>query len=577
MLQRLFGLLMLSVLLMLTACDKGDKGGDKRSEFIAGGIRQLNSNERAADFDQLLQLFKTYYGPYELKEQTLHISIEKLATDLKAQAQNTKTDEEFMGYIMQFGAALQDGHVQFQIENTSSGVSRYRIPILLAPFEEKAIVADIDAELASFSGISVGDEILSVDAKTPFEILNSALKYRRTARSLTDQSFLLPVTFSRRSYMTDLLPKNPFAEVKFKSASGASQTINLPWTLDKYSANLDKILRPVAAPNSSVPALDLSVPYVNDYNTQIDSHVGQMGQVDPFFVTPKSQKKFGFVKAYPSDASRKKFGLGDKDTPPIFAALYKFQGKTILLVRQATYSPSDFKTGIYMKAYMALLSEYENLADVLVLDQTHNPGGSYCADFYNLFAQEGDVQSVEKVRADRKWINDLYVNWPASGDNPWDTKTLLGWGALVEKAYDQGQFLSEPFALFGGSSYVTPQAYTWTKPMLVLIDELAGSCGDMFPMLVKANKHVKLFGQNTMGLGGNVEKVGQLNNSRISISMTRGLFFAFRANGAYVPEDLVENNGVAPDIEYAHTTQDFRNGYVDYVKTFSQKVIEQIK
>ena len=112
--------------------------------------------------------------------------------------------------------------------------------------------------------------------------------------------------------------------------------------------------------------------------------------------------------------------------------------------------------------------------------------------------------------------------------------------------------------------------------MLVLIDELAGSCGDMFPMLVKANKRAKLFGQNTMGLGGNVEEVGQLNNSRITIAMTRGLFFPFRADAKYVPADLVENNGVAPDYEYAHTLKDFHGGYVDYVKAFSDKAIEQI-
>ncbi len=569
--QRLFGLLALVSVLTLTACDK-DKG-DKKSELISGGIRQLDTNERAADFDQLLQLFKSYYGPYQLKEKNLGISIEKIANDLKAQAITAKTDEEFAGYIMQLSAALQDGHVQFQIENTSSNIARYKIPILLAPFEGKAIVADIDSDFSNSSGISIGDEILSVDGKTPFAIMTAAAKYRRTARNQSDEAFLLPAAFSRRSYMTDLIPTSPFSEVKFQSAGGEPQTMNLPWSLEKYSANLDKVLRPAGV-------LDLSVSNANDYNTQIDSHIGQFGQVDPIFVTANTQQKFKFVKVYPSATSRKNFGLADTEIPPIYAALYKYQGKTVLLVRQATYSPSDFKTSAYMKAYKALLKEYETLADVLVLDQTHNPGGSYCADFYNIFANDGDVQSVESVRADRKWINDLYINWQAPADDKsstWDNKTLLGWGALVEKAYDHGQFLSEPFALFGGSNYVTPQNYTWKKPMLVLIDELAGSCGDMFPMLVKANKRAKLFGQNTMGLGGNVEQVGQLNNSRIKISITRGLFFPYRANGAYVPSDLVENNGVAPDIEYAHTVEDFRSGYLNYVKTFSQKAIEQIE
>ncbi len=547
------------------------QGTQKINLKEASAIRQLTANERAADFDQLAEMFKVYYGPYQLKETNLSISLMKNASDLKALALNAKSDEEFMGYVMQFGATLQDGHVQFQIENTASNIQRYRIPIILTPIEGKAIVADIDKDLTAISGIAVGDEVLMVDGKSPFQNLATALKYRRTARTLSDEAFLLATNFSRPSYMTDLIPTSPLSEVQFKSAAGSVQIVSLPWTLDKYAPNLDKIVR--------TNPINLSVPYVDDFNSMIDGHRGQMGQVDPVFLTPQVQKKFNFVKVYPSDASRLKFGLADKETPPIYAALYKYSGKTILLVRQATYSPSDFATNLYMKAYMALLSEYQDLADVLVLDQTHNPGGSYCADFYNLFAKAGDVGSVEKVRADRKWVNDLFINWPAEEGplgNPWDIKRLQSWGSLVEKAYDEGKFLSEPFPLFAGTSYAMPKEFTWNKPMLVLIDELAGSCGDMFPMLVKANKRAKLFGRNTMGLGGNVEEVGQLNNSRIKIRMTRGLFFPFRADGAYVPADLVENNGIAPDIEYAHSLQDFRAGFVDYVKTFSNKAIEQI-
>lgn len=49
-------------------------------------IRPLNADEKAADFDQLLQIFKTYYAPYHYKENRLGISIETLAKDLKAKA-----------------------------------------------------------------------------------------------------------------------------------------------------------------------------------------------------------------------------------------------------------------------------------------------------------------------------------------------------------------------------------------------------------------------------------------------------------------------------------------------------------
>jgi hypothetical protein len=276
----------------------------------------------------------------------------------------------------------------------------------------------------------------------------------------------------------------------------------------------------------------------------------------------------------------KAMGLKGDETPGIYAALYKYAGKTVFLLRSSTYYPQDYSSSVYMKYYKALIADFQDLSDVMVLDQMHNPGGSFCADFYNLFAKENDVQCVEQVRADRKWINDLYINWPKEegpNSNPWDIKLLQTWGAIVEKHYDQGDFLTEPFALFAGSNYVILKEVTWTKPMIVLIDELAGSCGDMFPMLVKANKRALMIGRKTMGLGGNVEEVGQLNHSRIHVSMTRGLFFPFREDGKYLAADFVENNGVDPDIEYAHTVEDFRNGFTAYVKMFSEKAVDLVK
>lgn len=63
-------------LFLLTACDSNNS----KSLIIskdAQTLRPLSQNERAADFDQLLELFKSYYGPYEYKEHRFGFSIEK--------------------------------------------------------------------------------------------------------------------------------------------------------------------------------------------------------------------------------------------------------------------------------------------------------------------------------------------------------------------------------------------------------------------------------------------------------------------------------------------------------------------
>ena len=557
-----------SAILILASCSI--QKSTNNSQGIAGALRPLSSGERAEDFDQMLALFKGYYGPYEYKEKLLGIKIEDLASKLKAKASAAQTDEEFAGYVMQFGAALKDGHVQISIENTAAGVSKFSVPIVLTPIEGKAIVGSIDPELAKSYMMSNGDEVLEVDGKGPFEYyLPLALKYRSLARTEGEQHFII-YALSRPAYMTELKPTQNLVRIKFKKANGMVAIADIPWQATKYNKDLDMLV-----PNRG--EFDLRVPFATDLNNIANSHIRQMGDVNPFFLTPPVQGIFGFVKVYPSDAARKRFELAEKETPPIYAALYKHQGKNILLVRQATYSPSDFSSAVYMKAYMALLSEYQDLADVLVLDQTHNPGGSYCADFYNIFARDQDVQSAELLHADRKWINDLKVNYVTQGPKPpiWDALTLEAWGLTVEQAYDAGKSLSEPIPLFTGGFYVTKPAFRWKKPMLVLIDELAGSCGDMFPMIVKANKRAQMFGQRTMGLGGNVEEVGILNNSRIRVSMTRGLFYPYNPNRGPLASEFIENNGVTPDIPYTHTLEDFRSGYVNYVKSFSDAAVLQ--
>jgi C-terminal processing protease CtpA/Prc len=558
-------------LFLLTACDSNNSKSLIVSKD-AQTLRPLSQNERAADFDQLLELFKSYYGPYEYKEHRFGFSIEKMILDLKDLALNAKTDEEFMGYVMQVSASLKDGHVQFRVENSSSGIVRYKIPISLVSYENKVIVADVTPDFSKWNGIKLGDEIISVDGQSPKDILSMILKYRRSANDLTDQA-LVYFIFFRPSFMSDLIPKDPTSLIVFRTRDNKISSVTAPWTSESYVPTPEGLTK-------TKSVVDLSVPMAEDFNASVVGHRGQMGQVNPIFLTDSAMAQYRFIKVFPSTTTMKAVGLTGDEKPGIYAALYKHSGKTVLLLRSSTYAPSDYSPSVYMKTYMALLQEYQDLADVLVLDQTHNPGGSFCADFYNLFANNNDVQSVEQARADRKWVNDLSINWPKEegpSGNPWDLKLLQTWGLIVERAYDQGLFLTEPFALFGGSPYAVKKDFTWTKPMLVLIDELAGSCGDLFPMLVKANKRAQLFGQRTMGLGGNVEEVGQLNHSRIVVRMTRGLFFPYRPDGKYMAADYVENNGVSPDIEYAHTVDDFRNGFINYIKLFSDAAVELAK
>src|SRR5262249_14863902 len=115
-----------------------------------------------------------------------------------------------------------------------------------------------------------------------------------------------------------------------------------------------------------------------------------------------------------------------------------------------------------------------------------------------------------------------------------------------------------------------------SKPVVMLIDELSVSCGDFVPLLFRANGLATLFGQTTMGGGGNVEVTGPLPNTLMTLSISRGLATVFDPTGAYPEASFIEDNGVQPDVVHAHTLADFRAGYVGYVGAFNAALLAKM-
>ena len=139
---------------------------------------------------------------------------------------------------------------------------------------------------------------------------------------------------------------------------------------------------------------------------------------------------------------------------------------------------------------------------------------------------------------------------------------------LVKTHWLAGDFLTD-FSAFAPDLY-KPNRITYTKPIIMLIDELSGSGGDAFPGLMQGYGRAKLLGTTTSGLGGHVVPMPDLTFSRMTIRMTKSLFY--RPDGT-----PIENNGAEPDIDYAITVDDVKYGYRPYREFYTQKIIEEIE
>lgn len=242
---------------------------------------------------------------------------------------------------------MQDGHVSLLPQTVEN--SNYLIPLLVQPVEDKALVVDIlDEDVKRAYGIDVGDEVISVDGKPIFDYLPIILRYEAMGNPLTDRHRILNV-FRRPTYMTDLKPASPIATVTFVKKDGSVLERTFTWKIEKNPKHV----------STKFPKIE---PIVNSHSIRAEELIRlslrDMGSENPFFANSAVESQFKFVRVKPSEKNLSKHGLTDRTkVPDIYAALYRYNGKTILLTRVATYAVGDKVERLAW--YRALIEEFE--------------------------------------------------------------------------------------------------------------------------------------------------------------------------------------------------------------------------
>jgi hypothetical protein len=569
---------------LLAAANLACSGDDLTTLDNAGvgsgavALRDMTASEALEDLEQIFTLIRTLYGPYEYKEARFAYSIADLEDKARDMLADAPSDDGFYAAANWFLTRFDDGHVNLVAAPSSNPISNYVIGLFLQPVEGKALIAELlDPSLADL-GIAFGDEVVAVDGVSPFVLLDEFRKLRGFGNPLSSQHLIFR-TFIRPAFLASVRPSAPTASVDFRRADGSAYSRDLIWREDRAAR--------VSFPGVSGAALPLGQESFTwqqalEINDHVRGSLATIGSPVPFFFTPQTVAAFDLTRVTPNAAMLTKYGIDPAAVPDIFSGLYSYGGKTLLLIRQGSYSAfSQADIAARLNYYRAVMDQFDNFVDGLVIDQTHNPGGfiSYCVDFTRLFVAAPGRNFVQANNTDRAWINafrdEARLIDPTLSSEEARSHELRA--ARIEAAYDAGQGISRPMPLYLGEELPPDPSYVWTKPKLVLIDELAGSCADAFPMLVKANGLAPLFGRRTIGLGGNVESFGPLSNSQASLSLTRSLFTTHQDDETYAPGDFVENNGVLPDIEHVITVADYRGGFVDYMRRFSQELVSRLE
>jgi hypothetical protein len=600
-------LLTLAVSVSTSACADPER---EETDTTQDELRSITKSEALAELSQVGDAIRAYYGPLEYKRFRFGFQLNDALAEAKAEIEKGEDEADFVRPIYRLLAKMHDGHVSYVYPMKNDKASEYNLPFLVSPFGSEYVITHVPED--NSAGLKRGDVLVSIDGIDTDEMARSILPLVGTGQSESDAHYVA-LAMTIRPFYTEkaLRPKGETAQVVVRHADGSQTTADVPWTVVK--GGLAGQVTPPAAPAGphSVLAYSDRLEYLLRRESGTAS-IAEQGSLTPFYLTAEVKKALGVVEVAPKPATLASFGVTIPETDAtapeharliqLHAYKYAFAGKTILLVRIPTYNLPNGKFNENTAWLGALLKDNlkdspvggsvaDTPADVVVLDDTHNPGGAvaFGTGIVSLFTSAPIPNVVQAHHADRAWIDQFSAmlggldGVPPEMVDPVRT-LILDRRVKIEAAYDAREVVapfmplagaergpSVPLTLEGalGENMLAPHPLVqWNKPVLVLTDELAGSCADIVPLLIKHGGIGKTFGARTMGLGGNVEPVLTQPFSRATLNMTRGLFGAYRDDPNDIP--LVENNGVVPDFAHAHTAADFRAGYVGYAKAFSE-------
>ncbi len=519
----------------------------------------LTLEQKMSDFNQLNSAIESNYGPYFYKPQAIGLDYEELKKHYANEIALTKSNKDFYYLLVRYVAEYKDGH--FGIRQPSN--ETYEIPITTDLVEGKVLIDTIDRAKLSEADFpfAKGDEIISINSEPIENLVNELAKYMVSGFDLTIKRKASWLVFYRP---TRIVPA-PMDDLVVSVRRGTSNIIEnskpLKWKKSGQSISEDFSTQTSFSKSGTKTQSHTNFNLLSTYDEDLEL-LGEKRLERSF------QCSGGTRIAIPQDAT---MIIND----PFVAYYHPTEKGNVGYLRIPHYYWLDDNNSNYASE---VFSQYEYAISVLekntvglIIDQDHNCGGSvdYLEDMISLFTQKPVLPMQFELLANKT----TYIDYANDIQNWTTPHTILEEQVkkvqeLIYNSWSKGHFLT-PKTSISGKDWIYPHRIHYTKPIVMLIDELSGSGGDAFPSLMQGYGLAKLLGTRTSGLGGHVTQMPSLNYSAMEYRMTRSLFY--RPDGV-----AVENNGAVPDVNYTITRDDFIYQYKNYQKFYIKTLLEMI-
>lgn len=504
------------------------------------------------ELETVANFFETSYGLKEYKAQLYQWNAPQVleqARNTIAYRENIST-KEFHQILLQYTQSMRDYHVGI----TFSSTERARLTFAVKEAENRYFIIDEDsksavAELISFNGLP-----------THFAVEALQKRFFNYSNPKTDRALATKALTFRHSGMGMPVLKGPIdLELKIDDKI---ECVKLDW--------------------EHKPEKIIFAPMITA--TKAGHKWSKYEFTTPFYYKFEETDLFAaedsFVPTFGDLSWRASGGVNN----PFSGAIFILDtGEPIGYVRIPHYKGSDNDVELFRQT----IEHLQKKTKALVIDQTSNPGGY---PFYTLALVTTLIDKpIDNIKQSillnptivQEALNDAerlsekdaltFMKHYASGYalTQGDINELRDLNKKIVEEWTEGKILSSISPIFGIEKLKPNPNIHYTKPIIVLTDELCFSGGDVLPSLLQDSKRALIFGQTTAGAGGCVQSYEYPNYFGVeSIEITRSVLY--RANG-----EPLENVGVTPDIMYEITVDDLKNGYRGY-RTALIEAIRQI-
>jgi hypothetical protein len=556
----------------------------------------LATKQRDADLVQLASMFAKQYAPYEWKRDVIGFDLYRLTPWL--QRVHQADDLDFQDALVEFVASLNDAHSVISFPSNFSASFGFTVDI----YDGKVLIDSVNRTRlpAAQYPFDVGDELVALDGQPVQAVIASLRQYAVAANPRSTDRLAASLVGSRaQSVVPHAVDLGDVAVASVRvAATGAVSDYQIAWAKIGIGVvsqgpvpsprrdNGRMVLPPGqdSTADAAVGGVGPLLPLVGDVGlagSTLPSYMDSMRPLLNVSIPKRPDAVLGFGARSPVFGLPAGFTvrLGTQSSHFFFSGIYVSGGVRIGFIRIPSMAPPN--ATLALQQLDQEIAFFNANTDVLVVDVMRNPGGS--VDVTEAFAQRlfpSAFRSVGfEIRATAIWVEAIVnaVESAQAAGAPADlVRNLRAIMTEIIDAYNGDRGRTAPVSLTTGNLTLDPAPNAYSKPLLLLVDEMTASGGDMFAAILQDNHRGPLLGMRTMGAGGSVFQFHctTFTESTCAITaslMNRGVVIS---GTEYPPSPYIENVGVRPDIVVDYMTRaNLMSAGAPFVQAFTDAAV----